>query len=85
MCSFYGWTLDEVKKLSIDDFDQFWLAISVIESRKMLNLITVGDFSHMKQSTRDKVFKDLSDDAFPSSIMPVRQVSTSELAKVLGG
>jgi hypothetical protein len=85
MCRFYGWTLGQVLELSIDDFDQLWLSITTIEAREMLNRVTIADFPNMKQSARERVFKDLSDDAFPSSMRPVKQVSTSDLAKLLGG
>jgi len=85
MCKFYGWTLDQVLALPVDDFEYFWAAITVLEAREMLNLMAVGDYSNMKQSGRDKLFKQLSDEAYPSSLKPVRQMATNELAKILGG
>lgn len=85
MCRFYGWTLDYVLSLELDHFNYLWESITVIEAREMLNNIAVGDFAHIKQSSRDKIYKQLSSEANPASLKPAIVGSNKDLARLLGG
>lgn len=85
MSFFYGWTNDQIEDLPIDLFENYWSAITVIEAQEMLKNLTIQDWTKMKNSSREKLHRQLHRDAYPASFNEVKQVSNDELAKILGG
>lgn len=85
MSFFYGWTLDQVESLDIDNFDQYWLAITTIEAQNMLNSIDVDCYRHLSNSDREKARLRLSKLAFPDTFKEPKAVDNNRLAKILSG
>lgn len=85
MCYFYGWTHDQLMDLSIDLFDEYWQAITVIEAQEQLKLLSAQDWTKLKQGTREKQHKQLHRDAYPASFNETKQITNGDLAKILSG
>jgi len=52
---FYGWSHDEVNRLSIRVFNQYYKAITHLEAEELLNECMVGDYPHLKKKERSKI------------------------------
>jgi hypothetical protein len=73
--------------MNLDTLDEYWRAITVIQSEEVLTCIEVAQFPHMtKDSDRQKVVKKYTDamkllDRGPDTRAPA---SMAELAKIFG-
>ncbi len=58
VCAFYGWTHDYVNNLSVDVFQDYWLAMDGIEGERVLAALNISAYPHWKNSSaRKKIFK----------------------------
>lgn len=85
MAYFYGWTHDQLMSLDVDSFEIYWQAITTIEAQEMLKTFTCFDWPNIKKGSREKLHRQLYRQAYPASFKEAKQVSNSELAKLLGG
>ena len=56
MLRFYNgsFTSKEIDEMTVSEFNQYFAAIKIIESRETLNSFTVVDFPHLKSEKRKK-------------------------------
>ena len=67
--------------MTIDIFNQYWMAIRVIESREMISQFTVADFPHLKSAQRKKNYNQVKGCLSQES---KNANSTEEIARMLG-
>lgn len=81
MVHFYGFSDQEVDKLSISKFVDYWNAITPIEAQKILMDINVSSFSSFKKADRRKFLNEIKKLAY-STIKRGKDVSltTKEIA-----
>ena len=81
---FYGWTDDYIDSLSINTFNQYLLAIEVLNANERLTRIEDVGFTHFKDnSVRTKILKSLKSKIKNGLKRKVRIVSIDDIAKSL--
>lgn len=83
MLRFYqgSFTSNEFDEMEVGEFNQYFKAMYVIESREMLAQITIADFPHYKESRRKDIFTKLKLGMQTDSN---KAQSTQEIARMLG-
>jgi hypothetical protein len=66
-----------------DDAHVLHQCIDVLEAREMLIGFRVADFPMLKEDSRNKLFRELNNRAFPNIIREERAITTNELAGLL--
>jgi hypothetical protein len=85
---FYGWTLGEVRDMSVDDFHSAEILIPRFEARDQLIAISCATYPHSKKNWQDKHHRALRDQCMADVVdrpsgAPV--LSTSDLASIMAG
>lgn len=62
----------------------YWEAITVIEARETLTQLSVSDYPHLKKQARQKLHRELSRMAYPSTFKDKRKITLQDL-KSIGG
>ena len=78
MCYFYGWKLQDIYDLTIDQFESFWQAITPIEAQDMLTQFTILDWPNMKKEARQSLHRKIHKQAFPKTHDP-KQDTTKDI------
>lgn len=81
MCSFYGYSLDDIDKLKTRKFLQLKNAIDIIEMERVLIQLNVADYPNMKKEDRKKFYNEIKKRAYPNA--KKETVSGSEMARKL--
>ena len=83
MARFYQWDLADIKNMNMDEFNSYHEAMTRIEAREHLVSLNLADYPNMKSEDRRKLFKSISDKAYPPK--PEDFKSTEDLARFLNG
>jgi hypothetical protein len=86
MMSFYGLSLKEYRKLTVEDRAGLWMAITVIEARDQLQRLQVADWPNMKNPARKKAHRELHAQGYPPHLLEERDgkvMSTEEFASFI--
>lgn len=84
MAHFYHFSDDSMENMSVETFQDYWLAIDAIESYESINQIKIASYTSLKKGDRDKMFNGLNKKAKSIFIEKDRaQLSTEDVAKVL--
>ena len=67
--------------MPVSEFDQYFAAIKIIESRETLNSFTIVDFPHLKSEKRKQVYNQVQAGLNQESH---KAQSTLEIARMLG-
>ena len=67
--------------MTVDEFDQYFAAIKIIESRETLNSFTIVDFPHLKPGKRKQIYNQVQACLNQESS---KAQSTEEIARMLG-
>lgn len=80
---FYGgaFTSSDVDEMPVDEFEEYWNAINVIESKEIMTQLTVADFPHYKNGKRKEIHNKIKM-AFNQTSSKAQ--STEEIARMLG-
>ena len=57
LCKFYGWLPEYVEDMDYGKANEYWLAITVLESQDSLVSMEIADWPNMKESQRKKVHR----------------------------
>ncbi len=79
--------MDDIKSMDADSFHQYWLAITTIEAREMLQQIKISAYPHTKTGDQSSLHKSLSDQAYPKHLESDSEetfLSPKDIAKLLG-
>lgn len=76
-----AFTSRDVDEMPVDEFEEYWRAINVIESKEIMTQFTVADFPHYKGAKRKEIYNKLKM-AFNETSS--RAQSTEEIARMLG-
>ena len=68
--------------MPVDEFNQYYAAIKILESRETLNSFTIVDFPHLKAGKRKQVYNQVQACLKQEA---AKAQSTQELARMLGG
>lgn len=82
MARFYGWNLADIEALDYEDFNQYWLAITMIEAQEALVTMTLSDYPNMKDKDRKKLHKDMHSKAYFKQ--EERVVKVEDLQNIFG-
>lgn len=85
MAYFYGWTHDQIEQLDVENFENYWGAIPIIEAQQLMKNLTASDWPHLKENSRESLHRQLYEQAYPDSFKETKQLATSDLARILGG
>ena len=83
MLNFYSgaFTSKEIDEMPIDEYEQYYNAIQIIESRQILNGFVIADWPHLKATKRKEVHarfrRELSNQKYNAN-------STEDIARMLG-
>ena len=80
---FYGFTLEEIERLSEDDKLGFLLAIDIINSRNDIRAMSVNNLARLNEKGVDRVSRDLRKRAYPHSEKEVH--SFDDIEKLFKG
>ena len=67
--------------MTVDEFEQYWKAINIIESRDLLTKFTVADFPHYKSGKRKEIYNKVKMCMNQES---VKAQTTQDIARMLG-
>lgn len=81
---FYGWTLEYVKGLPIDEFNKAWDAITVIEAQDMLVKMSIAEYPNLDGKNKSARHKKIYKLAYPNTFKKRKVLSTKDLAGMLG-
>lgn len=84
MIRFYAFSFNEVMLLSTRQFNTLWDQITVIEAQDQLKLLQVQDWPNLKKTPRQKIHKNLFNQAYPSQLKTKNYITVEELGKLLG-
>ena len=86
MLRFYNgaFTLESLKKINVRDFRNYLKAVEILESKEMLDKMTISDFPHIKKERRSSIHSKLKRKMRQEDNLMVLQ-STEQIAKVIGG
>lgn len=76
-----AFTSDDVDNMPYGLFDQYWNAISIIESRETLSAFTIADFPHLKTGKRKEIYNKVQSCMRQSNH---KAQSTEDIARMLG-
>tara|TARA_Y100000401_G_scaffold103704_1_gene94919 strand:+ start:2901 stop:3179 length:279 start_codon:yes stop_codon:yes gene_type:complete len=76
-----AFTSRDVDDMPVDEFEEYWNAINVIESKEIMTQFTVSDFPHYKNGKRKEIYNKLKMSFNQASS---RAQSTEEIARMLG-
>ena len=82
MARFYGWNLADLETLPFEEFNQFWLAITMIEAQEALVKMTLTDYPNMKDRDRKKLHKEMHSKAYFKE--EERVVKVEDLQNIFG-
>ncbi len=71
--------------MDAEQVEEFWQAITVIESQEVLLGMKIADFPHLTKSARTTSHKDFFKQAFPRTFRETRTVTWGEVANLVGG
>jgi hypothetical protein len=81
---FYGWTPKVVNSLDVQDFHDYFVAIESVRAVETLHGLVVADWPNLKESERNKRWKQLQKLASPvKSSKPGKTLTNAELAEIL--
>lgn len=64
-------------------FDQYWKAITIIDSRDFLRSLQISDHPHVNKHHRNETVRKRKREAFPADTTK-KAMSTEDIAKMLG-
>lgn len=76
-----AFTSRDVDEMPYFLFEQYWSAITIIESRETLSAFTVADFPHLKAGKRKEIYNKVQGCLKQSN---TKAQSTEEIARMLG-
>lgn len=84
MLSFYSgaFTSREIDEMPVDEYEQYFNAIRIIESRQILNGFVVADWPHLKGIKRQEIHRRFTRQVSNDKSNVAN--STEELARMLG-
>lgn len=71
--------------MDAEQVEEFWQAITVIESQEVLLGMKIADFPHLTKSARSSAHKEFFKQAFPRTFREVRIVTWDDVAQLAGG
>ena len=77
-----AFTSIDVDNMTVDEFDQYWRVINIIESKDIMTQFTIADFPHYKSGKRKEIYNKVKMCMRQES---VRAQSTEEIARMLKG
>jgi hypothetical protein len=83
---FYGWPLDQILGLNVDEFDQLYRAIASIEAHEFLLALKAQDWPNMKENARSKLHSKMAEVAYSATRTgpaKAKKLTNEELAKIL--
>lgn len=83
MLRFYhgSFTSNEIDEMEIDEFNQYYNAIKLIESKEIMTQLMISDFPHYKSNKRKEIYNKLKLEMQNGTM---RAQSTKDLARMLG-
>lgn len=76
-----AFTSRDVDEMPFYLFEQYWTAITIIESRETLSAFTIADFPHLKTGKRKEIYNKVQSCMTQSN---QKAQSTEEIARMLG-
>ena len=70
--------------MTVEDCEDLWNSITVIEAQQTLVNITVSMWANMSKSDRQKIHRSLHRQAYPDSFETAKEISTEQLQLLLG-
>ncbi len=70
--------------MPVDECEDLWNSITVIEAQQTLVNITVSQWAHMTKNDRSKTHKRLHKQAYPDSFSTKKEITTEQLQMFLG-
>ena len=67
--------------MPVEEFEEYWKAINIIESKEILTQFTIADFPHYKSGKRKEVYNKVKMCLNQTS---TRAQSTEDIARMLG-
>ena len=67
--------------MPVDEFEDYWKAINIIESKEILTQFTIADFPHYKSAKRKEIYNKVKMCFNQTSS---KAQSTEEIARMLG-
>lgn len=83
LAHFYGWTHDEVERLSFDMARQYFEAISVIKAQDNLITMNIADYPRMKDGSRRDFHRAMHRQANPAELSKIS--TTDDVFRMLNG
>lgn len=84
LARFYGWSPDVINDLDLEDFDQYVVAMRMLEAQDLLLGFSKALYPNMKDQDRQKRWREVHKQAYPVNYSKnVRRISTKELAEAL--
>lgn len=71
-------------QMELDVFDRYFEAIDILSAREKLVELNVSAYPHSTKNGRSKIHKELHKLAYPK-LSESKQITTEDLAKILGG
>jgi len=83
MLRFYNgsFTSREIDEMDLDEFEQYFSAINIIEAKELMSKFTVADYPHLKKEKRSQIFNRVKLCMRNES---AKAYTTQDLAKMLG-
>lgn len=82
LARFYGWTLDEIEALDVEQFASVYRGMEIIECQEAMLAINVSSYSSMKKESQKSFFNKLKRQ---SENVEVKVMSMEQLGEFLGG
>ncbi len=84
MLRFYhgAFSSSEIDEMEVEEFNQFYRAIRMIESKEIMTQMMISDFPHYKSGKRKEIYNKLKLEVNSSN---QRANTTEEIARMLGG
>lgn len=85
VCHFYKWQLEEVLEMDIGWFYKAVEATDIIQNQLKLDAMEACSFPNLKPESQKAMHKKVFSRAWPDIFESKRQVSISDLARILKG
>ena len=82
MARFYGISPIEAGRMPIDEFEDYYQAITILEARETLKDLRVSDWPHQSKDDRKQFHRELHKMAFPD--VKSKPMTLDELRGILG-
>lgn len=83
MCRFYGWGLEYVEQMDLEDFKTMLLAEEVLSNRETLAQLRCSDFPTLKNEERQRFHKEVFKKAYPN--LKAKVISFDDLEGIFNG